>query len=139
MACRKENPEAGPVLGQEFTLAPDSGTRLPETRPEPYSDEDITLKFRLLNVRDNRCPQGTTCVTAGSAVATFQLIYIDQAATDSLCLGDCPRRPRPPAVSLKTTDSTRIQFRSKTFRVELKAIDSENFTGKPLGATFVVR
>lgn len=136
MACRKENPEAGPVLGQEFTLAPDSGTRLPETRPEPSSDEDITLKFRLLRVQDYRCH----CLdTGGWARATFELHYIDQTATDSLCIGYCADRARPGSFSRKNTDFTTVQFRSKTFRVELKAIDSENFTGKPLGATFVVK
>lgn len=139
VACRKDGPEPGPVLGQEFTLTPNTGTRLPETRPEPASDEDFTLKFRLLSVRDSRCPRGNTCASAGSAVATFQLIFFDQTATDSLCLGDCPRGTSLPAVTLKTTDSTRISFRSKTFRVELRAIDSEAVTGKPPGATFLVR
>lgn len=133
-ACRKDDP--GPVLGREFMISPGPAIRLPETRPEPYSDEDITLTFRLLRVQDYRCHCQDT---GGWARVTFELRYIDQTATDSLCIGYCADRERPGNFSLKNTDFTTITFRSKAFRVELKAIDSPEFTGKPHAATFLVR
>ncbi|MBF8961953.1 hypothetical protein I0P70_01740 [Pontibacter sp. FD36] len=92
-SCSKEDLETvNVVLGQEI--------RLKEGQAALYNNSGLdaapTVKLKVEDVRDGRCPSDVVCVTYGSVeVILVIVIGHDRGETLTLCLGDCAGRSQP--------------------------------------------
>ena len=78
---KKAGGESGPQLGDTLSLYQDQAVVI-----GPKSQ----LQLTMTQIRESRCPKGTSCIRAGEAIATLQLQKGDEEATIDLeAKGNC--------------------------------------------------
>ncbi len=111
-------------LNEEFTLKPSQNILLTSESDGVDVNTLKEIKVRIIEVKDELCPKGFQCITAGSAKVILH-VSNGQSYSDTLylCLGDCDYY-LPSSPFKGKSDKADFQFGTTSYVAYFKNIES---------------
>lgn len=81
-----------------------------------FTDNNSTLKAKLVKIEDSRCPEGVQCIRAGEAIVTLDLQVGNESFSGIKVCVQCEK-------SMGITETAEVKAKNRTYKINLKAVN----------------